>query len=392
MEPITTRMREAFKGQGGVAYPEALIYSKGTKHTATLKLLSGSVTYDSNASYARSFNATLAAYEDIIPEIDDLIYKGTMADTDGKMGDGIFGDLNNRQIKGLLLPGSNQIRIFMRFRYSDGTTESLSMGYFNISKSDFQHSPSGGIIVNLSGFDVMNRISLSSYPIPYNISAGTNIRSALISHLNYVYTGISLTVPSTSYTTPALTFLPMEGANPLEDAKSIAISAGWILDSTRQGGLIAEVPKDPGSGTPVWRFAEDSIMNMKTQQSDQDIVNSLTIYGETSDGAPIYGNAVYNSGPWGIAEIGRRSKYEDNEFVTSTAQANMIANTKLPLYIGFTDSIDISSPFVPHLDNGDIVTINNEEMGYIEENFIIESITHDLATFKTDLVASRRLV
>lgn len=362
-----------------------------TVKTADLSITGGSVTYDSAAAFPRSCSVTLAGFDAIIPDASGLGYRGTFADTDGVMGDGIFGDPLNRELRGLLVPGPNQLRLFVRVVFGPGDFEEVPMGRYDISRPRFTHTRSDGIQAQVTGYDVARRVRKAGYVAPYNVAQGTNVRTALIQHLQSCVPGVSVTVPSTTFVTPGMTFLPTQGVDPLQDAQEIAYSGGWILSTTRSGGLIAAAPADPGSAPAVWSIDESQLTSLETGQDDEDAVNVLVITGEDADGNAVYGSYSQTTGQWGTAELGRRAVVEESEYVTSNPQAEIMAQTKLPKYLGLADASTATIPIAPHLDHGDVVSTNDPVMQLDDSNFLSERLVHDFGAKTTTLTVSRRL-
>lgn len=390
-EAISTRAIAAFKSARGICYPYAEVWHKINGKTATLQLATAAVTYDMNAGSPRSCSISVAGFKGIVPDASGLAYKGTMADTNGIMGDGIMGDYINRELRGLLVAGPNQIRLFLKMLYEDGTFENINMGRFEIAKPSFRHSATTGVVATVVGYDVTWKVKGAGYSKPYNITAGTNVRTALMAHLTSVLPGVSVVAPASTYLTPGLTFLPVEGANALSDAQELAYSGGWKISSGRGGTVVAEAPKDPGTGTPIWEVNPTRIVSLDMEQDVEDAVNILVVTGQDPDGNEVYGSAEHTQGPFGTIQLGPRRKVISSEFVTSTTQAGIMAQARLPEFLGFVDRLSVEIAFAPHLDHGDLIGITDEEMQLSGTVYLIEIANHDLATKTTSLVVSRRI-
>lgn len=407
---INTRLLEAFQGGGGIAYPRAEVWHVTNGKTADLHLTGAKVTFDLGASIPRTCQLTLAGFAGILPDTSQLGYRGTFADTNGSFGDGIFGDELGRELRGLLVPGPNQVRLFLRVVFGEGDYEEIPMGRYDIAKPSFRHTRAGGIEASITGYDVARRVRKSGYRVPYTVEQGTNVATAVQALLQSRVPGVSFWSPSTSFVTPDLTFLPVQGVDPLADAQELAYSAGWILSTTRDGGIIANHPLDPGTGAAAWTATQATITSLEVGQDDEDAINVLVITGHRDarldeDGEPIvyedgsvatakdlYGSASLDSGQWGTSQLGERVAVEESEYVYSDQQAAVMAQTKLPKYLGFVDRATLVIPFAPHLDHGDLIRIDDPDLNLEEAPYLAERVEHDLGAKTTSITVSRRLV
>lgn len=374
---------------GGLSVPVVEVWH-GINKKATLNVTDCDTTYDGTGAIPRTCSMTLAGFDALIPETGSLAPAGTYADTSGTYGDGPYGDNVNRQIRGLVIPGVSEVRLFDRLTLPDGTTEDVSGGRFRVDTVSFNHTAQG-VEARITGLDVARRVAMAGYTSPYLVARGTNVETALKNLLTNRVGSLAVTTPVTTYTTPRLAFLPVSGANPWEDAKRIAYSAGWELTTDRSGGVTAFVPPDPGSGTAVWDITEATLVSAGTSLDDQDAVNTIVVNGQTAEDAPVRGVAEQLNGQWGVNSIGRRTRYEDVEHVNSTTQANLFAHGLLRKHMGLIDTITVEVPFLPHLDQWDLVDVTDRTLDLEDTTYRVVRVQTNRRSFRTTLTLARRL-
>lgn len=378
--------------EGRLAEPIAEVWQDGVKKVS-LSLTEGEVVYDRTAAIPRSCTVSLAGFEAIIPEAGQLVYAAVYGETGGTYGGGdplTYGDNVNRQIRGLIIPAVSEVRLFWRF-HLDAGTEDISLGRYKVSTVGFEHSAEG-VVANISGYDVSRQVALAGYVSPYTVPRLTNVATALTNLLTSKVAGITLTIPTTTHVTPRLTFLALEGANPWSDAQRIAYSAGWDLMTDRVGGVVAAPAPDPGTGTAAWTVTEAALVRAATVLDDEQAVNTVIVWGETAEDQPVSGMAEMLNGQWGVNTIGRRVRYFSLETVRTAEQATLTANGLLRALSGLTDTVEVETPPLPHLDPGDLVDVTDRTLNLEDTTYLLERVTLNVnPTRPTRLMLSRRL-
>lgn len=394
MEPLSTGVRSVLRGRGSVARPHVELWdTSGTpKRTATLSVTGCTTTSDATAAVPRSCTVTLAGFGALVPDTGALPAAGTYADTSGTYGDGPYGDNANRKIRGLVIPGVTELRLWDRITLEDGTTSDLAAGRYRVDSVGFRHSASG-VEATVSGLDVADRIAAAGYTAPYLVARGTAVATALSNLLAHVAPGVTLTTPTTTHVTPRLAFLPVSGANPWEDLQRIAYSAGWELTTDRTGGVVAFVPQDPGSGVAVWDVTEARATAVATDLDDRSAVNTVVVYGQTAEDVPVRGVAEQLSGQWGVNSLGRRTHYPSGapRYVQTKAQADLYAHSILRRLAGLVDQVEVSVPFLPHLDPWDLVDVTDRTLQLEDTTYRLTRVTTDRRSMATTLTVARRL-
>lgn len=382
---------------GGMAEPVVHVYEGSTKK-ATLSVTGGEVTCDRQAAVHRSCSVTLGGFEAIIPDLGALQYTTTYGD--GPYGGGTYGDNVNRQIRGLVIPGVTELRLFWRLHtyvpFGPGDTraaafEDVPLGRFRVATAEFHHT-AAGVECRVTGYDISRRIALAGYTVPHNIAPGGSLKAAVSALITDGVPGASVTFPAADEVTPRAAFLPVSGADRWADVKRLALVGGWEAYTTRTDGVEFRLADDPGTDPADYEVTYAKLVSAGTSLDDEQAVNIVVVHGQTAEGVPVRGYAERTTGQWGTQRAGKRVMYFESEHITTTAQANLVAAGLLRRNAGLTDTIEIETDPLPMLDPGDLVDVTDPVLDLDDLTYLVERVAFSLDPSQaTRLTLSRRL-
>lgn len=389
-ETISSALQGKLAGDGGLARSYVEVWQAGIKR-ATLDVLDGTVTFDRTASVFRSLSCTLAGFDSIIPNAGELQPAGTFSDTNGTFGDGIFGDHQNRAIRALVLPAVSELRAFMVVTLDDESEETVSLGRYICGSTDFSHT-NKGITVTITGYDLLRSLALAGYMTTIGFAQGTNVSTAFSTLVQNRVPSATVIVPSTTFTTARMAFLPVSGANPRADADRLAALGGWVVRTRRTGEIEAFPPPSVSGGSSVWSIDEAVIVDGGTSWDDEGAVNTLVVDGQTSENHPVREWAQMTGGQWGADIIGPRTKYVTLEGPTTHPQASAMAIALLPAYTGISDQVTLRVPPLFHIDPWDLVDVSDAELDLEDTVYMVDRVVISLTLDTgTQVTVSRRL-
>lgn len=167
--------------------------------------------------------------------------------------------------------------------------------------------------------------------------------------------------------------------------KRIADSVGYEVYFTSDGYLTIRPYQDPVLSPLVWRFttgpSQGSLVTYSRTSDDALIKNHVIVIGATITDSGGYSTTSYGesintdlSSPTNTDRIGDRVDIFKSDYITTNAQAQNIADTRLRVSALEEYSIDFSSMILPWIDANDIVDIiNPKETLYVPARFLLSN-------------------
>jgi len=277
----------------------------------------------------------------------------------------------------LLAPYGNQLRVWSGIAFDDGTEELVCVGTFRITKAVSRY-PRCTVDISDRAWIAGN----AKLTAPYFVAAGTAWDVAISNILGVAYPGVPIDIPVVEFTstTPRLTL--DEQADPWAAAQDWAASVGYALYFTPLG--VATIRSELGMAAedPVWVFDGKPAANAPAVLSDwanlalydeavtwdtADTYNGVIISGNSSSLAAAVRGTAYDTDPtsptqWG-GPFGFKPLFENNELVSTNAQAAAKAVGRLQQVAGLSESLTIPSVMNPALAVGDTVRVIRPELG-----------------------------
>lgn len=250
----------------------------------------------------------------------------TLDNTDGKL---------NYSSTGNAFWYDKVLKIYRGIELDDGSVWEIQLGEFFIDKIADQNSAG---TISISGRDPTKKCLLDKFEANSEFSSAFYSAEILIKTLA-IRAGIDpgkISVTSTTAYTDSYIFDPDKSM--WECMTQVALDAQLDIYFDNFGVLQIGQFSDPTLSPPVFTFKtgrtkDASLVTYSRGTNDQSLFNSITVRGESSDGnkTPVWAVAQNTNpaSPTSIARLGRRSTTYTSANVTTTEQAQEIANNFL---------------------------------------------------------------
>jgi Domain of unknown function (DUF5047) len=282
-----------------------------------------------------------------------------------------------------LAPYGQEIRIERGVRYVDGEEELYPLGVFRIEDSGVNDTGSEFAIA-ISGLDRSARVIDAKFEEPYQIAAGTNYATAILSTIQAVWPDVPHNLATTSRTTPVL--IAEEGSDRWDFCQRMAAAIGMELFFDGNGVLTMQPVAQFVTGEPVWEIAEGEngvLVYASRQWTRQGSFNRAIVTGENigRTDTPARGIATDdnpNSPTYYLGPFGRVPDFFHSEFITTNEQAADVAAARLARQLGTTQQISFGSVVNPRLQPSQVVRIVRARAD-IDEDHVIDNLTIPLS-------------
>lgn len=274
-----------------------------------------------------------------------------------------------------LAPYGNELRVSRGIRYPDNTTELVPLGVFRIDETEVSDS-AGQLTVQIAGMDRSARIADARFEEPFQIPAGVNVATQILTLVQAAYPAVVSDFAPTPHVTGVM-FIE-EGADRWALCQQLATNAGMRLYFDGLGTLIFTADSQSGIAATIAEGNGGLLVSAGRRWTRQGAFNRVIVTGEnTSVGVPVRAVATdtnplsptYYFGPFGPVP-----RFFQSQFIVTAAQAQDAANAMLARELGTTQSVNFGSIVLPHLEPGDVVRITRQRAG-VDEDHIIDSLT-----------------
>lgn len=152
------------------------------------------------------------------------------------------------------------------------------------------------------------------------------------------------------------------GVSRWEAMKEICNAYNYEIYFNPQGFLVMRAYEDPSTSVPVVYIhtgKKGQVASYEKSTSDSRIYNHVIVTGESSDAAipPVYAEAINDdpNSPTNRAELGDRVYEYTSSFITTTAQAQAVADKILAVHALEEFELSFASLMLPWLEVGDIL-------------------------------------
>lgn len=229
-----------------------------------------------------------------------------------------------------------------------------------ISEPNFPHE------VKITGRDYTKKCLLSKYVEATQYAAGATLESIIDSIA--VGSGVTKRLMPVTGVTVARSFFFERGTSRWEAMKEIATAYNHEIFFDATGYLVLRAFRDPSATAPVVYIQtgkQGQIASYEKSTSDASLFNHVLVIGESSDSSipPVWAEAknIDPNSPTSIAEIGDRYIEITSALVTTTAQAQALADATLAVSQLEEFELSFESLIMPWLEAGDI-------LGWIDPN------------------------
>lgn len=369
--PVRPTWDEMLRGPHVVARQATLLVA-GTA-VMSLPVVDGGVTLDSTAATRGRLDLTIA---------------GRLIDAAGVT------NLVPRDPSDPLAPYGNEIAVSRGVRYPGGGVELVPLGVFGIYETQIGDD-GGGVQVQLAGLDRSQRIIDARFEQPYQIAAGTNYGTAILTTIQAAYPDVAYNFTPTALTAPT-TLIAEEGSDRWAFCQSMATACGLELFFNGAGTLILRPVVQAVGGTPDVSLVEgeggvlvaaastwtrDGAYNRIIATGESTGENTVVPRGVATDLNPL--SPTYYYGPFG-----RVPTFFVSQMIRTDQQAADAAAAQLGKQLGTSRRVSFGTVVNPRIQPGTVVQITRERTG-IDELQVVDSITCPLSATGTMTGATR---
>jgi hypothetical protein len=261
-----------------------------------------------------------------------------------------------------------------------------------ISQSNFPHD------VKITGRDYTKKCMLSKYTSATQFEAGQTLDGLI----GVIATAAGVTkkmLPITNVTI-AQSFLFERNTSRWDAMKAIATAYNYEIFFNAQGFLVIRPFRDPTTSAPViWleTGVEGQVATWTKSTSDASLFNHVNIIGESSDQSiPNVSAQAINNDPnssTSVAELGDRYWEYSSPMITTTAQAQALADSYLAIHSLEEFDLEFETLFMPWLEAGDILGwIDPDPNPGDPKTFLLSSLTLPLSLSPMSGVGKRVLI
>lgn len=246
----------------------------------------------------------------------------------------------------------------------------VQMGIFYIQEDDADDQGTQ-FEFTVKGYDRSGIISQEALTAVQTIAAGTNYAAAIQALLASRDPSLKFNFAPTSYVTPLITLDINQ--DPWAAALQMATAIGMDLFFDRGGTCVMRPTPDPANVAQSWIYS-DSDMGygfmldelQKNVVADGTVYNHVIVTAETSSTTDTYQAEAMDTNPASPTYVNGpfrdRPIFYKSSIVTSTAQAQALANAKLVYYLGRSDQVTLIGPPNPAQDEEDVVRISRSAL------------------------------
>lgn len=219
--------------------------------------------------------------------------------------------------------------------------------------------------VRITARDYTKKCLLSKFTQATAFTAGTKIEDVIAALASNA--GIDERImPATGQVLGVDTFFE-RGKSRWEAMKEIATPFGYELFFNAQGYLEMRKYLDPTLGPISHEFltgpSTGNLVDWEKTTNDTRIFNHISVVGTTEAAIPVWADAYNNNlnSPTRIEKLGDRVHIIDSPLITTTAQAQELADTYLAIYALEEFEINMSSLVFPWLEAGEIIRFDDPD-------------------------------
>lgn len=293
---------------------------------------------------------------------------------------------------GDLMVPTSEIKVQAGLRLDTGD-ELVPVGIFGVGNPQMEDS-GDQVSFSVEGFDRSRKISRGLMTTVYVVASGTNYTTAIEAIIEARFPGqFTFSFSLVTDTTPRILLKP--GDNVWERVQQMASAIGHVLYFDPAGTLVLKPIPDPETDPVVDYFVEgEKLTGIRRALSDEKCFSRVMVWGERPGGAPVFAEAkdldpsspTYINGPFGDVPFPYTSS-----LVTSTAQAQRVADGYLRSFKGLTERCEIKGVPNPALEAGDVVQAKRDRIK-ANANYVLDVFSFPLGLGELEGTARERRV
>lgn len=290
----------------------------------------------------------------------------------------------------ILTPYGNELFIERGVELADGSTEIVSLGYFQIDNVEQSSGPNGSI--RLTAYDRMKGIIDARLTSPISFPAGTTISSIFTQLITEVYPTATIEFDDVGFAGTAITSVQVAEEDRFKFLSNLVTSYGKIMYWDYRGILVIKTPPDPT--VSVWEVnaGENGVLvSFGRSLNREGVYNAVVALGESvNETPPIYAIAYDNdaaSPTYWFGRFGKVPRFYSSSFITTYEQALNAAQKILKKTLGLPQSVRFTVVPNPALEPLDAITINQVDVVSLH---VIETLSIPLTAKSAQTGTTRR--
>lgn len=258
-----------------------------------------------------------------------------------------------------LAPYGNEVFVRRGIRFSGGSVEWVSLGYFRINSVEQDDAPDGPIRV--AAQDRMGGIVAARLIAPVQFPATATYGDVMTELVNEVYPWATIEWDDDT-DTDALGRALIAEQDRFAFLNELVTGRGKIWYWDHRGVLVIRELPDPGAA--VWEVASGAygvLLGMGREISDEGVYNAVVVSGEALDTVAPPTAVAYDNNPdsptYWSGDFGKVPRFYTSSFITTTAQAQTTANAMLRENLGVPYNVDFQSIVNPALEPWDPISV-----------------------------------
>jgi len=306
--------------------------------------------------------------------------------------------LSHDDIYEILVTPGVQLQVARGFVLVGGSEVTTPVGRFVPSEPQQSRTQAGGEL-SVACSDASAKVSRARWTDSYQIASGTNLADALNALLADRWADVVTAIYSNAVTNTIganVVFDYGESSDPWADAVSLAADHGWELYFDTSGvARVRSAPMlDPEAALFTFERGDAAIITDEARSSPLErTYNGVIVTGEGSElEVPVRGEAwdanpgssTYYLGPFGKAPL-----FYSSPLITTEAQAEQAAQTRLAGVIGRVEQLSWSMVVHPGLQPLDVVLV--EQADGSEVAYILDALTIPLGVGEAMSATAREI-
>lgn len=273
------------------------------------------------------------------------------------------GELTPTKANDLLTPKGTEMRIYrgLYLTNAEGVREIeyVPMGVFGVVEPEVR-SHSEGVVVEVKGFDRVDKLRALHFEDPWVVADGTLIHTAIAAIIVARMPDVSIRVTASTFTVPESVFDRL--TSPWEAIRALCEGTGYVAYFDQLGQAVVEPITEIDSGVTYTIGPDSLLMNVSRTYSAENTYSGVITRGEHPDHLPIRAelwdtdplSPTYSDGPFGRRPYGIYSTV-----ITSNEQAAAVNAVTLPIVSRMRQEVEINTRGHPGHEVNDIITVND---------------------------------
>jgi hypothetical protein len=280
----------------------------------------------------------------------------------------------------LLAPYGNELRVSRGIEFAD-QTERVCLGIYRIEDAEINDTGES-LEIRIAGLDRSARVIDARFEEPYQVAAGTNFATAILTTIQQAWPDVPNDFSATALTTPLL--FVEEAEDRWAFCQGMATAIGMDLYFDGNGTLVLRpAPSGAAAVCDLIEGENGVLVRAARRWTRQGTFNRVIAAGENTGGALPAPRAVAtdeepSSPTYYFGPFGRVPRFYNSPFITTSTQAADAAAAILAKELGTTQQVSFGAVVNPALEPFDVVCIKRERAGIGKKDYIIDAISHPL--------------